>query len=219
MDDWWNWNSIDGEKKSPADVYVTSFASLKDPEDVKSTFGTDVQFVVVGFLDACLDAGKWVSPQPYWIAPNEPGEPEPKEEEPVQEPPKKKSRKGKKAIKGEEPLADLSNQENSQEEEEEARVENIVKAVKKGAAVIDHHCPVASQCHVYAQGQDVYGMLCNWDNQDNFISKWNDRLHAQSNEYCEQLQQVLCHPIAQGRFRAMLLRLDEVFLSIDRPFF
>jgi hypothetical protein len=163
-------------------VYVTSFAALQDPEDVKSTYGADVQFVFAGFLDACLDAGQWVSPQSYLIASDASEASEPKEEA-MKEPPAKKPRKGKKAAAiVEEPLADVSNQ---QKDDVEAPVENIVIAVKKGAAVIDHHCPVASRCHVYAQGQDVYGTLTLQKTRQSDSDEHLGRLHAESNQHLE----------------------------------
>eukprot|EP00743_Colponemidia_sp_Colp-15_P000403 GILK01000464.1.p1 GENE.GILK01000464.1~~GILK01000464.1.p1 ORF type:complete len:683 (-),score=164.39 GILK01000464.1:174-2183(-) len=72
---------------------------------------------------------------------------EPVKEEEEEEKPAKKTKKGAKA--------------SDDIEEEESK---MVSVIKKGAAVVDSECPVASKVHVYCQGNDVFDANLNQTN-------------------------------------------------------
>eukprot|EP00742_Colponemidia_sp_Colp-10_P000975 GILJ01001057.1.p1 GENE.GILJ01001057.1~~GILJ01001057.1.p1 ORF type:complete len:855 (-),score=177.28 GILJ01001057.1:120-2531(-) len=76
-------------------------------------------------------------------------EAEPVKEEEEVKPAAKKSKKGAKAT------------DDMDVEEEESK---MISVIKKGAAVVDSECPVASKVHVYCQGNDVFDANLNQTN-------------------------------------------------------
>ena len=90
----------------------------------------------------------------------------------LEQPPKKKVKTAKKsstqkkvaAISDVEP-SDLSGASSS-------KGKSQVKALKKGRAVVDIHCPRAATCHVYDNGTDVFDAMLNQTNIGNNNNKF-----------------------------------------------